>query len=222
MRHHFHRCGYLRVLEVEAADRSGERKGGAQILEELCEARRLAPCVGLAECEVLSPAQKRDLLVTRATRLREEDGGRSPLADAPDSRGEELRTLREALLEERDQILAENRRWRAEAGAALQRNPRAVARSEEGDLERALASVFYDEASVALRSARLDAIERGLEAMGRPDYGRCVRCRGEIDVRRLREAPDTVVCLACARQALPDRLGSAGGLDEAGARHRSA
>jgi len=214
MRHHFHRCGYLRVLEIDAKDLSGERKGGARILEELCEARRLAPCVGLAECDVLSAAQKRDLLVTRATRLRNEEGGDSPLADAPDPRGAELRALRETLLEERREIVDENRRQRAEAGAALQRNPRIVARSEEGDLERAVASVFYDEASLAFRAARLDAIERALEAMGREGFGRCVRCSGAIDVRRLRHAPDTVVCAACAREALPDRLARAWALQE--------
>ena len=67
MRHHFHRCGNLRVLTLEARDLSHARRGGAQVLEELCEARRLAPCVGLVECDVLSPAQKRDLLVARVT-----------------------------------------------------------------------------------------------------------------------------------------------------------
>ncbi len=217
MRHHFHRCGYLRVLEVEAEELSGERKGGARILEELCEARRLAPCVGLAECDVLSAAQKRDLLVTRATRLREQEGGDSLLADAPDARAAELRALREALLEEREAIVEENRRQSAEAAAALQRNPRPVPASEEGDLERAVASVFRDEVSVALRSARLDAIDRALESMRSEGFGRCVRCGHAIEVRRLRHAPDTAVCTSCAREALPEPPSSAWALEETGA-----
>ena len=222
MRHHFHRCGYLRVVEIDAKDLSGERKGGARILEELCEARRLAPCLGLAECDVLSPAQKRDLLVTRATRLREEEGGASSLADVPDPRSAELRALREALLEEQQEIVQENRRQRAEAGAALQRNPRVIARSEEPDLDRAGASVFYDEESLALRGARLDAIERALEAMGREGFGRCLRCGGPIEVQRLRHAPDTLVCTACARTALPDRLAPAWSSEEPPAPRRHA
>ena len=82
MRHHFHRCGHLRVIDLDARDLSRARKGGKQILDELCEAKHFAPCVGLAECDVLSAGQKRELLVTRATRLREEEGGVSTLADA--------------------------------------------------------------------------------------------------------------------------------------------
>ena len=52
MRHHFHRCAHLRVIQVKGADLGGLRKGGGQILDELCEARKLAPCLGLAECDV--------------------------------------------------------------------------------------------------------------------------------------------------------------------------
>ena len=94
MRHHFHRCGYLRVLELDVREISGARKGGRQILEELCEAKRLAPCVGLAECDVLSAGQKRELLA-RARHLAAPGGGRrSPLADARDPRAAELEVLR--------------------------------------------------------------------------------------------------------------------------------
>ena len=41
MRRHFHRCGYLRILALDVADRSQARKGGSQTLEELCEAKGL-------------------------------------------------------------------------------------------------------------------------------------------------------------------------------------
>jgi len=206
MRHHFHRCGYLRVIAIDASDLSHARKGGAQILEELCEARGLARCVGLAECDVLAPAQKRDLLAARATRLREEEGGASSLADVPDPRAAELRALRGALLEERERLVEENRRRLLESAAALQRNPRPLAVAEESGLEAAGLSVFLDDELRSLHTARLDAIDRGLDAMARGRYGDCARCRRPIEVARLRIAPDTVVCTLCAQEALADPL----------------
>ena len=128
MRHHFHRCRHLRVLELSASDLSGAHKGGSQVLEELCDARRLAPCVGLAECDVLSPSQKRELLATRATELRRQEGGRSPLADRDDPRAADLEELRRDLLEERNAIADANRLHAAEAAGALRRNPRPATR----------------------------------------------------------------------------------------------
>jgi RNA polymerase-binding transcription factor DksA len=206
MRHHFHRCGHLRVLALDASDLSHARKGGSQILEELCEAKRLARCVGLAECDVLSAAQKRDLLSARATRLREESGGPSPLADVPEPRASELRALRRELQDEYEQIVEDNRRRGAEAAAALQRNPRPLRRAEEGDLAVAAVSPFLDEELRELRSTRLDALERAFEALDRGRFGYCARCRRPIEVERLRLAPDTAVCDPCAREALPDPL----------------
>jgi len=204
MRHHFHRCGHLRILALEAVDLGRDRKGGSQILEELCEAKHLARCVGLAECDVLTPAQKRDLLVARATRLRDEEGGASSLADAPDARAAELRPLRRELLEEYEEIVEENRRSRAEAGAALQRNPRPLSRSAEGELAAAGLSVFLDDELRALRTGRLDALERALDAMASEGFGNCGRCRRPIEVQRLRETPDTALCTRCVREALPE------------------
>jgi len=204
MRRHFHRCGYLRILALDAADRSQARRGGSAILEELCEAKRLARCVGLAECDVLSPAQKRELLAARATRLREEEGGPSPLADRPDPRADELRVLRRELLDERAQIVEENRRRRAESAGAVLRNPRPVAREEEWELRKAGVSVFLDDELRELRGARLDAIDRALDGMAHGVFGGCARCRRPIEIERLREAPDTVVCTSCAREALPE------------------
>jgi hypothetical protein len=58
MRHHFHCCAHVRVLEVDASEFSHNRNGGAQILEAFCDAKRLARCVGLAECDV-SPSLRR-------------------------------------------------------------------------------------------------------------------------------------------------------------------
>jgi DnaK suppressor protein len=203
MRHHFHRCGYLRVIELDAGDLSHARKGGSQILEELCEARHLAPCLGLAECDVLSAAQKRDLLTARATWLREEEGGTSSLADGEDPRAEELAELRESLLEERNAIAEENRRRAAEAGGALRRNPRPLGAGAEGELARAGFSVVLDDELRDLRAARLDALDVALDALAHGRFGDCVRCGGPIALARLRESPDAVVCSTCAEVALP-------------------
>ena len=204
MRQHFHRCGHLRVIAIEASDLSHARKGGSQIVEELCEARGLARCVGLAECDVLAPAQKRDLLAARATRLRAEEGGASLLADAPNPRAAELRELLQELLDERQQLVEENRRRVLEGAAALRRNPRPVGMTEEREFGSAGISVVLADDLRELRTARLDAIDRGLEAMAQRRYGDCVRCARPIEVTRLRIAPDTVVCTRCAREALPD------------------
>jgi RNA polymerase-binding transcription factor DksA len=194
------------VIELEASDLSHARKGGSQILEELCDAKRLAPCVGLTECDVLPPGQKRELLGARATRLREEEGGTSPLADAraSDPRTAELAELRETLLEERNAIAQENRLRAAEAGGALQRNPRPIVHGEEGELRAAGLSIVLDDELRALRAARLDALDRALDAMAKGRYGGCARCGAPIEIARLEEAPDTVVCAPCAREALKE------------------
>ena len=182
MRHHFHRCGNLRVLTLEAKELSQARRGGAQVLEEQSLARRLAPCVGLVECDVLSPAQKRDLLVARATRLREEEGGASFLADAPNPRASELEALRAELNEEYREIVEENRRQRAEAAGAVQRNPRPIGLTEEHVLAGVGISIFLDEDMRALCTARLDAIERALDAMARCSLGDCACCGRPIEL----------------------------------------
>lgn len=203
MRHHFHRCGYLRVIDLDARDLSRARKGGSQILDELCQAKHFAPCVGLAECDVLSAAQKRELLAARATRLREEEGGVSALAEADAPRATELAELRQTLLEERNAIAEENRRRAAEAGAGLRRNPRPISRSQERELAGAGISVILDDELRELRAARLDTLDRALDALARGRFGDCARCGGAIEVKRLLEAPDSIVCAACAQSALP-------------------
>jgi RNA polymerase-binding transcription factor DksA len=198
MRRHFHRCSQLRLIALDASDLNRARKGGSQILEELCEAKRLAPCVGLAECDVLTAAQKRDLLAARATQLREEEGGSSPLTDERDERALALEELARDLLEERNEIALENRRRAAEAGGALRRNPDPVGRIAEGELARAGASIVQDDELRALRAARLDVLDRALDAIAsRTSYGACIRCRAPIDLEVLRIAPDAVLCGSC-------------------------
>ena len=54
----------------------------------------------------------------------------------------------------------------------------------------------------ALRAARLDALDRALDAIGRGRYGGCARCGAPIDIARLEETPDTVLCAPCARGVL--------------------
>jgi RNA polymerase-binding transcription factor DksA len=152
---------------------------------------------------VLSAEQKRDLLVARATRLREEEGGRSVVADARDPRGEELSVLEEDLFDERREIAEANRRARAEAGGALRRNPRPLGPSEKAELPIAATFIAFGDELRELRTARLDAIDRALDALARGARFDCLRCKRPIETARLREAPDTVVCMACAEEALP-------------------
>jgi RNA polymerase-binding transcription factor DksA len=206
MRHQFHRCAYLRVLDLDARELGGARKGGRRVLEELCSAKQLAPCVGLAECDVLAPGQKRELLAARATHLREEEGGASPLADADagDPRRAELEELRQAFLDERNAIAEENRRRAAEAGGALRRNPRPLSAAEEHELAGAGLSVVLDDELRALRAVRLDALDRALDALAHRAFGECVRCGAAIGAERLRETPDSAVCAPCAREVLPE------------------
>jgi RNA polymerase-binding transcription factor DksA len=40
--------------------------------------------------------------------------------------------------------------------------------------------------------------------MARGAYGACARCRKPIEVGLLRETPDSVLCTACGREALPE------------------
>jgi RNA polymerase-binding transcription factor DksA len=194
------------VIELDARDLSHARRGGSLILEELCDAKRFAPCVGLAECDILPPGQKRELLAARATQLREEEGGASPLADARagDPRAAELAELRERFLAERNAIAQENRRRAAEAGGALQRNPRPLGRTAEGDLPGAGVSVVLDDELRALRAARLDALDRALDGMRRGRYGGCARCGAPIEIALLSEFPDAALCGPCARDVFGD------------------
>lgn len=197
MRQHFHRCLHLRIVSIDASDIAGDRKGGSAIVDELCEAKGLSRCVGLADCDVLEPAQKRELLVARVTTLRERTAGPSPLGDVGGARGREIQQLARELMTERDEILAANQRLVAEATAALEAWPDAAPLGTPEDLLRSDLAVRVP----ALRTARLDAIERALEAMGDSGYGACARCRALIPLDRLRAAPDTHVCAACAKTA---------------------
>ncbi len=206
MRHHFHRCMHLRVVSVPVSELHGARKGGVVVLEELCDAKGLTPCVGLVECDLLAPGQKQELLVERATRIREERGRPTALSGVRRERGEALRPLRQALVEERDRIVEENLRAAAEIAGGEDRA--LLARpGEEPQLEAAGLSVRAGAAESALRVERLDEIDRALEAMEDSSFGTCALCGGEIAVERLRLNPVTRVCASCAREApAPPRL----------------
>lgn len=146
---------------------------------------------------MLDAKQKRELLVARATHLRGAEGGVSELADATAPRAAMLEELREGLLEERNAIADENRLRAAEAAGALQRNPRPITPDEEHELAAAGVYVVLDEELRSFRSARLDAIDRALDALAAGPYGDCLRCGRGIEIERLRDAPDTLVCTAC-------------------------
>jgi RNA polymerase-binding transcription factor DksA len=207
MRQHFHRCPNLRVLTVDAKEIDATRGGrGHVVLDELCAARKLTPCVGLVECDILEPSQKRGLLAVRVTRLREEEGARhSALGDVPDPRWDELAGLAADLREERQGIHEENRRLLAEATAATDWGKEQSARASEGFASAGITS-HLDESLRTLRNARLDAIDRALEALAKGDRRVCLRCRRLIEVERLREAPDARVCEPCAREAARPEL----------------
>jgi DnaK suppressor protein len=199
MRQHFHRCPNLRVVIVEASEIMGNRKGGSVILDELCEAKKLSPCLGLAECDILTDGQRRELLAARVTRLREREGGPSVLGDADGARQRELAELARELEEERTEIVETHRRMRAEATAAFDERADDAPLGADEDVHGSGLSAE----SAQPRRARLDAIERALEEMATGAYGRCVRCGGAIDVSRLHHEPDTHVCRECARKGSP-------------------
>ncbi len=206
MRHHFHRCPNLRTISLPAGARSGARMDrGSAILEELCEAKRLARCVGLVECDVLAPSQKRDLLAERATRLRWEEGGPSELAGIGGVRGAELRRLRALLLEERAALTRHNARIVAELAGADLREIHARP-DEERELREAGLSIQGGPAEWQLHVERLDEIDDALEEMADPDYGICALCNHEIELARLQDAPQTRICSRCAHAAAEPQM----------------
>lgn len=177
------------------------------VLEELCEAKGLIPCVGLSECDILTPGQKQELLVERATRIREEEVRPTALGGVPRERAMELGQLRERLLDERSQIVEDNERIGAELGGAQDREVSA-ARSEENELAAAGIRLRFDERSNELRVGRLDEIDRALDAMEDPAYGTCALCGRPIPRARLEQTPETRICTSCAREApAPRRAG---------------
>lgn len=199
MRHHFHRCPNLQVVTADASDLHGARRHGAVALDELCTAKGLASCLGLVECDILSDAQKRTLMVARATRLREEDGAPSPLSGVAHARSAAYAELRRELVAERERLVSENLRLEAEM-AHLD----AFKREEVGDeVERADADsgLRLDAAMERLSVRRLDAIDRALDAIARGSYGSCRDCGGSIELGRLRVLPDTPLCVECAHHS---------------------
>lgn len=197
MRHHFHRCPNLRVLMADASELNGARRHGHIALDELCDAKGLSACVGLVECDILAPSQKRTLLVSRATRLREEDGSASALAGSARPAARLMSDLRRELLAERERTVAANRRIEAEVASLLD-----VGRDEnadEADRGDAAAQLRFDDALERLAVRRLDAIDRALDAMEQGTFGVCRQCEEPIEPDRLRAVPDTPLCISCAR-----------------------
>jgi RNA polymerase-binding transcription factor DksA len=203
MRQHFHRCPNLRLVTIDAREIGATHGRGHRVLDELCAAQRLGPCVGLVECEILTPSQKRGLLAARVTRLRKEEGARrSVLGDAPDPRSAELSELAGLLLDERRAIAEDNRRLLNEAAAAADWGGVQSARASEGFSGLGI-SARLDESLRELRSSRLDAIDRALEALGQGDRLVCARCGRPIEASRLLRSPDSRVCELCAGEAVP-------------------
>jgi len=199
MRHHFHRCPNLRVISADASELNGGRRHGSIALDELCEAKGLVPCMGLLDCDVLAPSQKRTLLVSRATQLRARDGGTSELADGARPGSDLLSDLRRELVAERARIFAENRRIEAEVASLLE-----VGRdgnADEVDRGDAAAALRFDDALEKLSVRRLDTIDQALDAMERGTFGFCRHCDEAIERDRLRAVPDASMCIACARLA---------------------
>ena len=199
MRHHFHRCPSLRVVTADASELNGSRHGGSIALDELCEAKGLVPCMGLVECDVLAPSQKRTLLVSRATQLRERDGGASELADGATPASRLFKDLRRELVAERARIVTENRRIEAEVASLFD-----VGRdgnADEADRGDAAAALRFDDALEKLSVRRLDGIDQALDAMEHGTFGSCRHCGDPIETDRLRALPDASMCIACARSA---------------------
>jgi RNA polymerase-binding transcription factor DksA len=201
MRRHFHRCPNLRVLSVAASELSGDRGHGQVILEELCAAKRLEPCLGLLECDELADAQKRELLVARAAQLRHEEGSPPPFSGPRERRSAELAELRAELAARREAIAARVRELAAE-GAFVTRTGRRRAEKLRSDELRAAGlrthpAGGWDEAALS----QLDALDRGLERLRGGDLRDCAACSRPIEIERLRRAPDTLVCAECAARA---------------------
>jgi len=199
MRHHFHRCPNLRVVTADASELHGGRRGGSVALDELCEAKRLEPCMGLEECDILAPGQKRTLLVARATQLRAEQGGTSALAGAGGPQHALRAELRSGLLRERERIVAENQRIESEMDVLMDEGRDGT--SDVVDRGDAAAALRFDDALEKLSIQRLDAIDRALVAMEHGTFGVCRECDEEIDAERLRAIPDASLCIDCARSA---------------------
>lgn len=56
-----------------------------------------------------------------------------------------------------------------------------------------------NEAALREAQAKLARMQDNLARLGSPDFGRCVRCKNEIQYERLYFLPDSVKCMKCAR-----------------------
>jgi RNA polymerase-binding transcription factor DksA len=107
-----------------------------------------------------------------------------------------LPELKRELLRQRAEILAENQRLEAEFTAALDSDVPLLATDVRDQVG---ISLRVDDWLDRFRTVRLDAIDRALEAMAAGYYGICGGCGTALEASRLRTAPETHLCPACAR-----------------------
>lgn len=55
------------------------------------------------------------------------------------------------------------------------------------------------EAQVAIVAREIVSVERALTRLNEGSYGICVRCGGDIAIRRLEARPEAALCIKCAR-----------------------
>ena len=72
----------------------------------------------------------------------------------------------------------------------------------EGRLSRQDSMLHHEMAKAGLRRQRerLAALESALLRMDEGSYGFCARCDDEIELERLQEQPEALLCQACARK----------------------
>ena len=100
--------------------------------------------------------------------------------------------LRQILIERRreaqDDVQSRLRGWRTDRPNDVRDDVEASDGDNQGDLEFAL---------LQMRAETLRRIDEALVRLDAGEYGRCVRCAGDISERRLRALPFAVRCHTC-------------------------
>lgn len=109
----------------------------------------------------------------------------------------DLETRRRHLLALRDQLLADD------AAAEADRAPVTLDQESIGRLSRVDAMQVQAMALAAQRHRQEERnrVDAAISRIDSGDYGWCVRCGEEIDVRRLNHAPASPTCLGCANKS---------------------
>ena len=102
--------------------------------------------------------------------------------------------LKKRLLDEREQLRA------ASTGDAESRKPVALDQASVGRLSRMDAMQVQAMAQEAerRRQRRLHQIDAALDRIRSDEYGFCVSCGADMDVKRLQSDPAAASCIACA------------------------